>query len=167
MPNMPDPGSYPTCNTVGVINPITGIIASYEVAEALKILTGSGEISKNYLAVDVWENSFDFIKVYKDPDCPVCARNEYELLNRPASSYSTSLCGHDAWQIIPDKNVKADFGSLASVLEKLGDVKVTAFNLSFNNSDISFKLFPDGRAIINNVSDGKEAKKIYTEYIGL
>lgn len=167
MPNMPTPGSYPTCNTVGVINPITGIIASYEVAEAIKILIGSPQIRRNYMAIDVWENTVDFIEIEKLPDCPVCMQKKYELLNRPASSYSTSLCGHDSWQIIPDNDVKADFKRLASTLKRHGEVKVSKFSLSFNSENVSFKIFPDGRAIIGNVKDGREAKEIYNDYIGL
>ncbi|HHU52473.1 MAG TPA: thiazole biosynthesis adenylyltransferase ThiF [Clostridiaceae bacterium] len=167
LPDMPDPGSYPTCSTVGVINPITGIIASYEVAEAMKILTGSPQVRRTYMAIDVWENTVDFIEIEKISDCPVCAQKKYELLNRPASSYSTSLCGHDSWQIIPDGDVKADFETLASALERHGDVKVSKFSLRFHSENVSFKIFPDGRAIIDRVKNGREAKEIYNDYIGL
>lgn len=37
---MPEPGSGPTCDTVGVIMPIVTTIASIQTAEALKLLTG-------------------------------------------------------------------------------------------------------------------------------
>src|SRR5215831_18354120 len=39
--SMPAPGTSPTCETAGVIAPITHIIASVQVAEALKFLTGN------------------------------------------------------------------------------------------------------------------------------
>jgi adenylyltransferase/sulfurtransferase len=165
MPEMPEPGSYPTCNTAGVVNPITGIIASYEAAEALKILTGSGDVSDQYLAVDVWENLSSYIKVNKNPDCPVCVGKKYELLDRPAASYAVSLCGHDSWQIIPEGRSSADFGALAARLEKIGEVKLTKFLLRFDG-DVSFKLFSDGRAIIENVKDETGAREVYAEYIG-
>ena len=39
--NLPAPGTSPTCETAGVIAPITHAIASIQVAEALKFLTGN------------------------------------------------------------------------------------------------------------------------------
>lgn len=168
MPDMPEPGSYETCTTVGVINSITGIIGSYEANEALKILTGADdEVSKKYLAIDIWDNSIDQISVSKDPDCPVCGKGEYELLNKPASSYSTSLCGHDSWQIVPDGQFKLNLEDIGARLDKLGEVNVSKFVLSFGDGKVRFKLFPDGRAIIDNVPDVTAAKNIYSEYIGI
>jgi adenylyltransferase/sulfurtransferase len=168
MPEMPAPGSYPTCNTVGVISPITSIIGSCESAEALKILTGADEaVSRAYMAVDVWENMFEYIEVEKNPDCPVCVHGQYELLDKPSGSYQTSLCGHDAWQVAPGGSAKMDFDALASRLEKIGEVRLTKFSLGFEGQGVKFKLFPDGRAIVENVRDGEEAKVVYGEYIGL
>jgi adenylyltransferase/sulfurtransferase len=130
------------------------------------MLTGSGEVSEQYLAVDVWENLSSYIKVNKNPDCPVCVGEKYELLDRPASSYAVSLCGQDSWQIIPEGRNSADIGALAERLEKIGEVKVTKFLLRFNGGGVSFKLFPDGRAIIDNVKDEVGARAVYAEYIG-
>jgi adenylyltransferase/sulfurtransferase len=166
MPEMPEAGAYPTCNTVGVINPITNIIASYETAEAMKILIGAEEVSRRYLAIDVWENYAEYIEVEKNPDCPVCVRGEYGLLDSPASSYAVSLCGQDSWQIIPEGRRAADFGALAGRLERLGAVKVTKFLLRFDGDGVSFRLFPDGRAMIDKVKDEAAARKVYADYIG-
>lgn len=38
--------------------------------------------------------------------------------------------------------------------------------LKFQSDKIDITLFPDGRAIIKNVTDEKTAKSIYMEYIG-
>ena len=38
----PPPGMSPTCDTAGVLGPVVGIIASFQCAEALKLLTGNG-----------------------------------------------------------------------------------------------------------------------------
>jgi molybdopterin-synthase adenylyltransferase len=37
----PPPGTMPTCDTAGVIGPAVTMIASFQAAEALKILTGN------------------------------------------------------------------------------------------------------------------------------
>jgi len=39
--------------------------------------------------------------------------------------------------------------------------------LSFDGDGASFKLFPDGRAIVSGVRDGRAAKEIYAQYIGM
>jgi adenylyltransferase/sulfurtransferase len=123
-------------------------------------------VSRQYLAIDVWENLSAYIDVAKDADCPVCARGEYELLGRPAASHAVSLCGQDAWQIIPEGRRAADLGALSDRLGRLGDVRLTKFLLRFNGDGVSFKLFPDGRAIIEQTKDEATARKIYAEYIG-
>ena len=38
---IPDEGEYDTCDTVGVISPITNMVASYETAETMKLLLDS------------------------------------------------------------------------------------------------------------------------------
>ncbi|MDR1495948.1 MAG: ThiF family adenylyltransferase [Clostridiales Family XIII bacterium] len=166
MPEMPEAGAYPTCNTVGVINPITGIVASYQAAEAMKILTGADGVSRHYLALDVWENISSYIEVEKNPDCPVCVRGEYALLDSPVASYAASLCGQDSWQIIPEGRRSADFDALADRLARLGEVKVTKFLMRFDGDGVSFRLFPDGRAMIDGAEDESAARRIYAEYIG-
>jgi adenylyltransferase/sulfurtransferase len=166
MGEMPEAGTFPTCTTAGVVNPITEIVAALESAEALKILTGSDAVSKKYLALDIWENAIDYIEVAKDPECPVCVKKEYQLLGRPAGSYTTSLCGAGAWQVIPEHTTSVSFEAIAERLEGLGELKVNKFLLSFAGTKISFKLFPDGRAIIEGAADANQAKSIYAEYIG-
>jgi adenylyltransferase/sulfurtransferase len=168
MPEIPEAGSYPTCSSAGVILPITSIIASYQSAEALKILTGAEEaVSRRYLAIDVWDNMAEYIEVEKNPDCPVCGHGTYELLDKPASSYAVSLCGQDAWQVIPEGISGADFTALSKRLEKLGTVTTSEFLLRFDGDGVSFKLFPDGRAIISGTQDDASARATYVEYIGL
>ena len=79
-PNPPPPGSYTTTATVGVLNSITGVIASIESAEALKILLGSPDVRKTLFRIDVWNSSSNYLKVEKNPGCPVCGRHEYEII---------------------------------------------------------------------------------------
>src|SRR6266571_8877604 len=52
----PAPGEAATCETAGVLSPIVNIIASYQAAEAFKILTGQlQQINRDLIYVDVWE----------------------------------------------------------------------------------------------------------------
>src|SRR5437588_1024948 len=55
----PAPGEAGTCETAGVLSPIVNIVASYQVAEAFKILTGHREqVNRELIFIDVRENVF-------------------------------------------------------------------------------------------------------------
>jgi hypothetical protein len=82
-----------------------------------------------------------------------------DLLNRAGGSRVVSLCGDDSWQILPEGRRPVDLEVLAGRLEKLGTVKTTKFILHFQGQGVSFKLFPDGRAIIRDVKDKTAAIK--------
>src|SRR5713226_143962 len=78
---LPAPGTSPTCEAAGVIAPITHIIASMQVAEALKFLTGNLDPSDIRLtAYDVWSHRFQRIEVGTESmsTCPVCSKGNFE-----------------------------------------------------------------------------------------
>ena len=54
---------------------------------------------------------------------------------------------------------------MVKALEADGDVKKNKFFTTFKNDEADFKLFPDGRAIINGVPSGEEAQTIFAKYI--
>src|SRR5712692_4960069 len=74
----PAPGEAGTCETAGVLGPIVSIIASYQVAECFKILTGQLDlINRELIYLDVWENISRRIKIAPllgKVDCPCCQR---------------------------------------------------------------------------------------------
>src|SRR6184192_1141594 len=60
----PAPGETGTCETAGVLGPIVNVIASYQAAEAFKILTGRlGALNRELVYIDVWENTVRRIKI--------------------------------------------------------------------------------------------------------
>lgn len=159
--------SAPTCSTVGVLNSITNIISSIQAAEAIKILVGSKDVSKNVQFLEIWENEYINLALDKNPDCPICVKKEYQYLGKNTGTSAISMCGKNAFQVIPSSGRHPDLGALKKNLEVLGEVKESRFFLQFKSPEASFKLFPDGRAIIENVSTPGKAKSIYSEYIGL
>src|ERR687885_513010 len=51
----PAPGEAGTCETAGVLSPIVNIVASFQAAEALKILAGRrDQVNRDLIYIDVW-----------------------------------------------------------------------------------------------------------------
>jgi adenylyltransferase/sulfurtransferase len=75
------PSGGPTINTAGIIGPIVTFMASISATEALKILTGQGELNRGMFMMDLWENSFEqFGVATAKKDCPLCSAGEYRFL---------------------------------------------------------------------------------------
>lgn len=160
-------GSGRTCSTEGVLNSLTSIIASYQVTEAIKILTGSDNVRRDVLFAAIWDNDTEYLSLEKDPNCPICGRKEYHYLGKAAGTSAISMCGKDAYQIVPAGSGQPDMEALEKSLSELGEVRVNRFYLQFHSDEASFKLFADGRAIIEHVNSPGKAKSVYSEYIGL
>ena len=156
-----------TCSTEGVLNSLTTIIAAYQVTEAIKILTGSADVRKDLMFVEIWDNETEYLSLEKNPACLICSGKDYRYLGRSAGTSAISMCGKDAFQIIPSGSGAPDMQALQAGLEQLGTVTVNRFYLQFHSPEASFKLFPDGRAIIEHADSPGHAKSIYSEYIGL
>ena len=62
------------CAVMGVFAPLTGIVGSIQAAEALKVLTGTGEtLSGRLLLLDALAMQVRTIRLARDPGCAVCA----------------------------------------------------------------------------------------------
>src|SRR5881227_954188 len=60
----PAPGEAGTCETAGVLGPVVNIVASFQAAEALKLLCGRREaVNRELIFIDVWENQTRRIKI--------------------------------------------------------------------------------------------------------
>jgi adenylyltransferase/sulfurtransferase len=165
---MPDAGSAPTCDTVGVIQPIISAIASIQVAEALKILTSNfDKLHRSLIQVDLWQNEWRKIKLASpDKDCLCCQKRKFEFLEAETRDFSTVLCGRNAVQIAPLKTSEIDLRSLAGKLEKLGQIKQNEYLLRFKINEIEITIFRDARAIISGTEDITLARSIYSRFVG-
>lgn len=171
----PAPGSSATCDTVGVIGPAVAIIANFEVAEALKILTGNLEhVCRTMLNLDLWTNSIVQLKVgsaYENSNCPCCKKRQFEFLEGRSGSSAASLCGRNAVQLRYRQQTAAiDLNGIASRLLAYGKVTVNEFmlraRLRDSDRDFEITLFPDGRAIVKGTDDAAVARSIYARYVG-
>lgn len=119
-PNIPQAGSLPTCDTLGVLNTVTSIMGSMESTEALKILLGvyskssekdnddegKVDIEGKLIVYDAWDNSIDNIVVKKVEECVCCGEKNFKFLEAEDKEIITSLCGRNAVQITPARPKK-------------------------------------------------------------
>lgn len=166
-PEMPQPGSSATCDTVGVLNGIVAAITGVASTEALKILLKSEKTSRAMFWMDVWENTSERIELPRQPECPTCGQHSYEFLASLSGSRSTSLCGRNAVQVRGGR--RGDRLDLAALAERLGPVGQVAHNeflLRFFVDGYELTVFPDARAIIKGTDDEQVARSVYARYIG-
>jgi adenylyltransferase/sulfurtransferase len=167
----PAPGEAGTCETAGVLGPIVSIVASFQAAEAFKLLTGQlDRVNRDLIYIDVWENITRRIKIAPllgKVDCPCCRRRRFEWLDGEQGSQTTSLCGRNAVQVAHRLPAKLNFEEMARHLGEMGGaVSFNRFLLKFNAESYEFTVFPDGRAIIKGTSDIDKARTLYAKYIG-
>jgi adenylyltransferase/sulfurtransferase len=166
----PSPGEVGTCETAGVIGPIVNVVASFQAAEALKILAGRRDaVNRDLLMIDVWENTFRRLAIgtLRDKrDCVCCKQRRFEWLDGAFGSQTTSMCGRNAVQVSHLGPGRVDLEDLARRLRPVGPVTANKFLLKFAAEGHEFTVFPDGRAIIQGTSDTDKARTLYAKYVG-
>jgi len=163
--NLPKAGSLPTCDTVGVMNTIPGIIGLIQSTEAIKILLKK-DINKNLLAYDVWTHNFDNIKISRRVDCECCEKHNFEFLNNKTKERIIMLCGSGVFQITPANKTNISIKEIGKKLQNLGETSIQEDFLRFEIPDYHFYIFKGGRALIYGTTDKKIAKSLYAKYIG-
>jgi molybdopterin-synthase adenylyltransferase len=159
-------GMEETCDTVGVLGPIVNLIASLEVAEALKILAGrESALHGRLLSCDVWRGRMQSVSPERNSACRACVRHDFSYLDGEAQPHIT-LCGRDSVQI-HERNRKLDLQALLQRLSPtLGDVRQNGFLLRFRADAYEVTVFSDGRAVIKGTKDPAIARSLYAKYIG-
>jgi adenylyltransferase/sulfurtransferase len=167
---MPAPGTSPTCDTAGVILPIIATISSYQVSEALKLLTGHIEkLHGSLLHFDLWENKSSKLRVKGlrgQGHCRTCEQNQYDFLTAHAGQLAMTLCGRNSVQITPATSTQIDFADLAEQLRGSGEVSYNRHLLKFKSGEHEITVFPDARSIIKGTDDPNIARSLYARFIG-
>ncbi len=75
-PAPPPSGLVPTCSEAGIIGPVAGVIGSIQALEAIKYITGTGQLlSDRLLTFDALTSEFRAIKIKHARNCPICGDN--------------------------------------------------------------------------------------------
>lgn len=160
----PPSGPQPTCETAGVVNTITSLVASWQVSLALQILCGKDPELK-ITTFDAWSGVVRQVAMPpRDPQCPACGLHSCRYLHGE-QRVPVSLCGRNAVQI-HDRRRPLDLDELARRLSPLGDVRTNGFALRFSIPPHEMMIFPDGRAIIKGTQDPGLARSLYARFIG-
>ena len=76
LPNMPPPGSVPSCQEAGVLGVLPGIIGSLQAMETIKLILGIGVVPLGKLTCyDALDSAFRSLKLNRDPQCRLCGDN--------------------------------------------------------------------------------------------
>lgn len=156
------PAQLEACETAGVLNAATHIIASLQSSEAIKILLKKGGFERKLLFFDVWANELAKIKVNKNKNCICCGKGNFEYLDGRKHPKITKICGDGVFQVKSVKMGKAQFNAIRNNLKKIGRVVDFSYCINFENK---MTLFEDGRALIK-AGDYKEAKSLYSKLVG-
>lgn len=162
----PPAGAQPTCETAGVLNAVTSVIASLQVSGAIMVLAGHADaLRPRITTVDVWTGEIRQIsQPSPDAQCPACGRRDFLHLEG-APRAPISLCGRNAVQI-HERERPLDLAELKSRLAPLGDVRANEFALRFFIAPYEMTIFPDGRAIVKGTADVGLARSLYARYVG-
>ncbi len=139
-----------TCETTGILNTTSNIIASLQVNEAIKIITKNNP-ERELLYCDLRNNTITKIKIAQNKDCSVC-KGKYEYLNGKKTKIS-KFCD----SFIFKENF--DYQKVRSKLKKLGAQEY--------KETIIFKkitIFP--KTVLIKTNSEKEAQSLYSKYIG-
>lgn len=141
-PDIPDPGSVPSCAAGGVLGAMVGQIGSMMVVEAIKVLTGVGKVAVGKLVlIDALEATTRTLSFAADPErepvsdlteiAQVCAASWTEDEEAPAQSVR-SIGPNTAHELlaegVPLIDVRepeehAEVAIAESVLVPLGDIR--------------------------------------------
>lgn len=164
-----DDDMLPSCAVVGVHPAILNIIASIEVSEATKIITGKKpQLAGKLFHCDIGEMIFEIINVSKAEKCPVCGLKQ--IFPKPVEEkVITELCGREGkrvFLIVPKKNLNIDTNKLSLVISSSRDfeIKVNAnLGITFvdNAKNRAVSILKSGIMIVDNVNSEDEAYSFY------
>jgi len=106
-PTPPPPGSVQNCAEAGVLGVLCASIASMQVNEVIKAITGIGELQIGKIMIyDALDSQYSKINIKKDSNCAICSQNapQQKLLD----DYD-SFCGIKISDEISAKDLRKKF----------------------------------------------------------
>jgi molybdopterin-synthase adenylyltransferase len=167
-----DDKKLPKCGVVGVHPSLVNIIASLEVSEAIRILTGRKPCLVNKLLhFDLDELEFNEISLSKVDCCPVCGVNPSGSPAPLKHELVEEICGRKGkkvFVIVPEERLDVNLVDLKSYLATRGfNLKAKGeLGLTFALQDVRASVMKSGVVILEGVKRKEEALKFFSELIG-
>lgn len=150
------PETGESCAINGVLPPAVQQVASMQVSELLRWLSGHG-FSRKLITLDCFEFNYRTLNIdqLKDSECPVCAKGNYELLNQRTENKIEGRCG-DVFLFRFNSNTFDHVAYLPThVLKSNPFAKVMTYK------DYEMTLFKDGRMNVYGIQQEGEAEALY------
>ena len=167
----PSTESMGTCDSVGVLGPAVGVIASWQALRAVRWLVErkddvAAKRESMLTVFDLWMGDVRNIRLHKSANCPCCSEKQFPFLEGKHSTDAQVMCGKNAVQIQVPIDGRLNLGELAERLRREGEVVETPFLVRFTQEDKTMTVFADGRAVVHGTENPAEARKIYQRWIG-
>jgi molybdopterin/thiamine biosynthesis adenylyltransferase/rhodanese-related sulfurtransferase len=108
-PTPPAPGTVQNCAEAGVLGVLCASIASMQVNEVMKAITGIGELQIGKLMIyEALEAEYSKIEIHKNPQCVICSKNPTQV--NLLESYE-GFCGVVTEAEISAKELKDKFAN--------------------------------------------------------
>lgn len=170
MPEPPPASSVQTCDSAGVLGPAVGLIACWQSAEALKILSGNlDEVCDGLIFLDSWRTQMRVIKLPRDANCPCCGKREFPFLNGSLHQESTILCGKNAVQILLGGDAFTNLDDAATRLDTVAgkdSLQVNPYFVRARVDEFTITIFRGGRTVIEGTEDASVARSLVTRALG-
>lgn len=156
--------TMPDCAISGVIGPAVMLVASHQVTEAIKLLTGKRHLVRRTLVSwDLWTGESASITPARRQDCPVCGLGRFVRLEGDAEKPVQVLCGRNTVLIPPLGPV--DLEAVAITLPEGSCIAKGDESIVFIIEECRVALFRDGRAIVHGTEELKKAVALIEQVI--
>ncbi len=167
-PQVPPPGSAPTCDTAGVLGPAAWVAASIQAGEAIKLLAGREDLCPpSLLTFDLLTWAVGRAEARRDPACPCCHHRRFDFLEERAGSRTHRVCGRDGVMVLAPKGTRLDLKAVGARLSALGPVFSNPYLIQTEWEGHPVTLYADGRAMIQKTDDPSRARALYARYLGM
>ena len=165
-----DDDKLPTCGVVGVHPSLLAIIASIEVSEAIRILTGKQpRLANKLFHFDIEHVEVNEVLFSKVDQCPVCGSKPSDYPKPIKRKLVEEICGRSGkkvFVIIPQKSLQINMAKLQQYLQKKGfKVKISAsLGITFDkDTQVSVSILKSGVMIVEGLKEKQEALSFFRE----
>ena len=167
-----DDKKLPKCGVVGVHPSLVNIIASLEVSEAIRILTGKQpRLANKLLHFDLDELEFNEIQLSKVESCPVCGEHPSGSPMPLKRELVEEICGRKGrkvFVVVPEESLDVNLVELKNYLETKGfGIKVEGkLGLTFGLHDVKASVLKSGIVLLEGIKEKEQALKLFSELTG-